>query len=166
LEAVPAVRENEMDVQRFFKILIEIESRLAELYGWFSEVYAEDAEASALFYRMARDERSHVALIQYERRLLRKEKDLSFKVDLSPKELEDTACEVSKLLLLRSSPSLPEALGLALRFENSAAENHMEGIEIREAPGLSRLLKSLGREDRKHYSDLAAFAKKRGIAAP
>ncbi len=42
----------------------------------------------------------------------------------------------------------------------------MRGIEIREAPGLSRLLHSLGREDRRHYSDLAAFARKRGIAAP
>lgn len=155
-----------MDVQRLFKVLIEIESRLAELYGWFSEVYAEDAEASSLFYRMSRDEKSHVALIQYERRLLKKEKDLSFKVDLSPKELEDAACELNKLLLLRSAPPLSEALALALRFENSAAENHMRGIEIREAPGLSRLLHSLGREDRRHYSDLAAFARKQGIAAP
>jgi rubrerythrin len=155
-----------MDVQRFFKVLIEIESRLAELYAWFSEAYAEDAEAAALFYRMSRDEKSHVALIQYERRLLRKEKDLSFKVELSPKELEDTACEVGKLLLLRSAPPMPEALALALRFENSAAENHMDGVEIQEAPGLSRLLKSLGKEDRRHYSDLVALARKRGIAAP
>ncbi len=99
-----------MDVQRFFKVLIKIESRLAELYGRFSEVCAEDPEASAC-----------------------------------------------KGFLNRL---------LALRFENSAAENHMEGIEVREAPGLSRLLKSLGREDRKHYSDLPAFARKRGVAGP
>jgi rubrerythrin len=153
-----------MDVQKILTPILELENRMSDLYTWYSEVFSEDAEVASLFYRMARDEKSHAALVQYERRILRQQKGGAIDVGLTLKELQETACELGVLLTMKTPPSLQEALGTAYRLETSAAENHLRDATVDILPGLGKLLANLGQEDRKHVEGLKTLAAKRGVS--
>jgi rubrerythrin len=155
-----------MSLQRLLKTLIDAENRLGELYAWYAEVYADDAEAASLFYRMSRDEKAHAALIEYEKRLVNKEKDAVLEISLTEQEAAEFLRRVETVLSSRQAPPLKEALSIALALEESGAENHLAGVSSRVAPGLVKLLQNLGKEDRRHYSDLAALARRRGLPVP
>lgn len=155
-----------MSLNRLLQTLIEVENRLSSLYGWFAETYGEDAEASALFYRMSKDEKAHAALIEYERRLIAKEKGAALAIPLSQGEAEALLDRIEKALACRQAPPLKEALSLALELEESDAENHLTGISSQTAPGLLKLLKNLGREDRRHFLNLQDLARRRGLSIP
>lgn len=155
-----------MSLQRLLQTLIDVETRLSELYAWFAEAYAEDGEAAALFYRMARDEKAHAALIGYEKRLLNKEKDAALAIPLTEGEARAFLARIEKVLSARQAPPLQDALAIALELEESGAENHLQGVASEKAPGLVKLLKNLGKEDRRHFSDLAALARRRGLPVP
>lgn len=154
-----------MSLQRLLQCLIDLETRLSELYAWFAEAYAEDAEAASLFYRMARDEKAHAALIEYEKRLINKEKDAALAIPLKEGEVRVLIGKIDKALSARHSPPLEEALLFALDLEDSAAENHLAGVASEKAPGLIKLLKNLGKEDRRHFKDLVELARRRGVRA-
>ncbi len=155
-----------MSLQRLLSDLIEVENRLSSLYAWFAEAYADDAEASTLFYRMSRDEKAHAALIEYEKRLVNKERDAALDIPLTTRQTQEALRRIEEILSARQAPPLGEALSLALELEESDVENHLAGVFSQTAPGLLKLLKNLGKEDRRHYQDLEALAKRRGIPLP
>lgn len=155
-----------MSLQRLLSDLIEVENRLSRLYAWFAEAYADDAEASALFYRMSRDEKAHAALIEYEKRLVNKERDAVLNIPLTTSQTQEALRRIEEVLSARQAPPLGEALSLALELEESDVENHLAGVFSQTAPGLLKLLKNLGKEDRRHFQDLEALAKRRGIPIP
>ena len=62
-----------MHLLKLLTELEKVETRLAELYKRFSEIFQDDAEASFLFSLLSVDETAHANLVRFQRRLVRAE---------------------------------------------------------------------------------------------
>jgi rubrerythrin len=155
-----------MNLQSLFTALENLESNVAALYKLYSEFYATDPEAAQLFYKLALDEKSHVNVIQYEKRLYKQNPKLFREVDLDMEEIRQ-ACELVKVLRsAREAPALKQAVRSALEVEDSAAEHHFR-LALREFnPEVARVLMSMGTADKQHGDTLRAFAQARGFLGP
>ena len=66
-----------VDIQRAFPSLKRIELGLAELYRWYSERFAHDAEAAFVFKRLSLDEKAHAAMLDYQKKIVQANQELS-----------------------------------------------------------------------------------------
>lgn len=152
-----------MKIEFAFGPMIEIELELARLYAAWAELFESDDEASFSFHKMSQEETGHAGLIEYQRRIFKKNWQMSIDVDIDLTALEAT---VERVRALRSGPppqSVAEAITIALELESSAAECH-DSSALRQAdPELERLLLSLAGDESAHHARLTTFAEKRGI---
>ena len=155
-----------MDILTWLKPLAEFEGALADLYEWMSELYFDDAEASFVFFHLSRDERSHVDLVDFLRRLVRKDPSQFSGFDLDIAELESARERVRGVREQPQPPAVDASLTLALELEVGAAEFHFRSALGQSNPEVGRLLDSLGRGDREHQARLLDLAQKRGLVVP
>lgn len=151
-----------MHIQFVFRPLEDLESALVELYQWYADVFTLDAEARALFVKMATEERNHVALVRYQKKLVTKNMAIFGDVDVDLDDIRTLTVEARTLLKV-GRPSLQDALTEALRFERSASESHLRNAMKQANPDLAKLLNALCQGDKGHLGGLVAFAKKRGV---
>ena len=153
-----------MDVQMIFRPLKRLENGLSELYIWYSECLAFDPEAALVFKRLSLDEKSHAALLDYQRNLVRRNPAEFGEVDMDLQEVEMLAGRVESLRA-QESPTVASAVRSALELESSAAEFHYRNAIKQSKPALGKLLDSLGKSDRRHLEDLRDFALSRNYLA-
>lgn len=155
-----------MMIDTVLRRLADLESALAELYEWYSEVLWADAEAVYVYLRMSREEKGHVRLVDYQRGLLQKDASLSIDVEVDLAGLEAL---VERAKALRSGPQLPtvdEALRETIGLELSAAEVHYRHALGRVRPEVARLLEALGEEDRLHLERIQNMVRLRRVVVP
>ena len=155
-----------MDIQQILRPLQQFEEKLGELYSWFAQVHAIDLEFAAVFNRLAMEEKSHAAQLDYHRRLARQNPKLFDRVDL---DLAVVLAALERVEQVRSEPAPPTiaaAVGLALELESGAADYHFRNALAQLNPEVSRLLGSLGRGDQVHYQRLLELAQRRGLLGP
>ncbi len=152
-----------MDPQAFFKTLSEFEGRVGEFYQWCSSVFEADPEATSVFRQLAKEERSHVSLVEFQRRLARNSPAEFADVSLDLKPVEETLAMIAEIRGAATPPSLDEALRHALAFEASAAEYHYKTAMQQAHPGTAKLLEALCTGDREHRQRLLEFARARGV---
>jgi rubrerythrin len=155
-----------LDVQQVLRPLQQFEEKLGELYAWFAEAHAADAEAAAMFRRLAADERSHASQVEYQRRLVRQNPRLFGHVELDLVDLMQTLDRVAKIRASLTPPEVDDAIRIALELECSAADCHFRNVVAQLDPNMARLLGSLGRADRQHYETLLELAQQRGLLRP
>ena len=155
-----------MNIQTLFKPLTHFEGKIAELYEWYSELFEDDAEAAFVFIQLAAEEHGHLKMIEYQRRLVRKNPRNFADVSLDLKPVEDALVTLATLRNTPHPPSLEEALRAALMLETSAAEYHFKTAMKQANPNAARLLDALGTSDRDHLGKLVEFARKRGVEQP
>ena len=152
-----------MDIYSPFKPLAELEGTLAEFYGWCKTLFKGDEDAASLFSRLAADELSHVAIIDYQRRLVR---DRPGEFTVVQIDLQPVAEAMSLIAVVRQSnqpPALDQAVRVALTLETNAAEYHCKTAMQQANPGVAELLEALGSGDREHLARLVRFAGARGL---
>jgi rubrerythrin len=152
-----------MQVEFVLRPLIEFERAISELYGRWAEVFEADREASLLFTKMATEENGHANLVEYHRRLLQKNPNLSGSVDVTQEEMA-TLLGIVRQSLAGPPPGLEEAVRLACVLEASASDGELRIALKGSHPDVRSLLDLLGNEDRQHVERLIAFARKRRIA--
>ena len=141
----------------------DLEKKVSELYGRFSELFKDDIEASKFFDHMSKDEISHCDMVAFQIRLVRKNLGLFKEVDIDIDEIETLLSRINKMLKSELKPSLEIAINIALEIENNAAEYHCrKAIQISN-PDMAKLLKGLGKSDEEHRDQITNFANKRGI---
>ena len=155
-----------MDVLNVITPLIEIETKVGELYDWFSKVFESDKEVSQTFYRMASEERSHAALIRYAKRVLVADKTFKLQTEINTDKIKKILELIEKTLEGKETPSMEEAFKMASWVEQSCAENPLECLLVEQYPQLGKLLSYLGRQDREHYTRLVKIAAKRSVELP
>ena len=155
-----------MDIQSLFRHLSEFEAGIAELYEWFSQLFADDREVEFTFCRLATEERGHVDLIEYQRRLVRKNPAAFAGVTVDFQEIVELAGKIRALRAAQHPPTLDEAVRFAFELEGSAAEYHYRTAMRESNPDTARLLDSLGKADRLHLAGLREFAERRGLPLP
>jgi rubrerythrin len=152
-----------MDIQAFTRPLEQIEAGMQALYEALAVSFGTtDPEASAVFGRLGFEERSHMAKLQYLRRLGRQVKS-----DLAPVELDRGALDaelrlVEQAVLNAASMSLPEAIAASLEVEYGAGEVHGRLAIAQSNPELTAVLVGLKGEDERHARRLVTLAQDRG----
>ncbi len=155
-----------MDVQQILRPLQQFEEKLGELYSWLADVHAADLSAAAMFRRLALDEKSHAAQVEYQRRLARQNPRLFGQVELDLAEIYRVLDRILKIRADLTPPVVDDAVRIALELESSAADYHFRNVVAQLDPNMARLLGSLGRADRQHYETLLQFAQGRGLLGP
>jgi rubrerythrin len=152
-----------VQVEAAFRLLSDMESAIGDLYTEWAAAFDEDREAALLFKRMATEEAGHARLVEYQRRMIRKNPTLSSDVDM---DLGVIAAALQEVRALRESsrpPAVADAVRIALRLETSVAESHYRNSVRKVHVEMEQLLSSLGGEDKAHFDRLKAFAKARGF---
>ena len=155
-----------MDIQVLLRTLGDFEGKLAELYQSFSILLKNDPDAASVFRQLSKEERAHVALIEFQRRLARNSPSEFKDVSLDLKPVQEVLAKIAELQAAPCVPSLEEALHSALAFEASAAEYHYKTAMQQANPGAARLLEALSSGDRDHLAKLTEFAQTRGVEQP
>ncbi len=141
-----------------------MEAALGALYLEFSRVFVSDGEAHALFSRLSQEEKSHLMLIQFEKRLMKQNPGLLGEVNLEPGAILEVCDRAEKARRHAGRMTLREAVELALALEGSDAESYIRDLQGGGSPELVRLVKNLRAGDHAHHQALLAFAQSRGFA--
>jgi len=150
-----------MHILGVLDLLEKLETKISELYEWFSRTYAYDAGATSLFYRISIDEIAHANLVRYEKKLAVQNSEIFSEIHLDVVVVSTTLEKVISVLS-GTPPSLEQAVKISLDIENSAAEAHYRNAIAKATPEISRLLKSLGGFDSRHIEVFSKFAESRG----
>jgi hypothetical protein len=153
-----------VNIQSIFKPLENVEKDLAHLYRWFSGMFDTMPHARTLFYRMSLDEKSHLALVQYQKRLVRSNPNLFKDVKVDLQEVLDLSKDVNALISSQQILSLERAVALALQFETTSAESHYKVAILDARPEMAGLLWNLELADKQHVAGLKEFAARNGFA--
>lgn len=152
-----------MYILRILDALEKVETKIADLYEWFSEIFSDDAEVSSFFYRISVDESAHANLIRFQRRIISQNRKLAEDIAL---DFNVVNAVLDRLTSARSgaAPSIEEAIRFAIEIENSVAEAHSQSVIARSIPGISDLLKNLSGFDNRHCEVFVKFAHDRGFS--
>jgi hypothetical protein len=152
-----------MDIMQVLRPLEQLERRLAELYQWFADLFESDSEAAFTFHRMFLEERAHVHLIEYQRRLARGNPGAFGEVEVDIAGVERAIASIDAFRDNGGPPTLDRAVRLALELESGAAITHLRAAIRQSSPEMARLLDSLGKGDRRHQRALRQLAERRGF---
>jgi hypothetical protein len=154
-----------MHILKMLGPLEELETKMADLYDWFSHAFRKDEEATAFFYRVSVEEVVHANIIRYQRRLVSKNPKSFGEITIDASLIEKTLSEIAALRNLAPYPELEDALRNAIGLEHCLAEEHYRTALVMANPEVSNLLRSLGAFDLRHISRFDEFAIKRGFGA-
>lgn len=153
-----------MDIQGLCRPLEQMELTFGALYEEFGRVFAkQDPEAAELFSQLAREEKSHYAFIQFEKRLLKQNPNLKWDLGIDAEAVNALVKEAEELRRAAPKLTVREALEAALRFESNDAENHCRDGGGRVPEEVAQLLQKLRAGDLAHRQALEAFARRRGF---
>lgn len=141
--------------------LKQMEEAFSDLYDRYTRIFAEDKEAAGVFLNLSKEEKGHVALLDYEKNLARKNPSVFADVAIDLEEVEAILARV-RTLQTAASPTLEAAVKGAIEFESSAAQYHYRNAIKQANPSIAKLLDSLGKADKEHVGKLLDFAKARG----
>ncbi|MDD5562295.1 MAG: hypothetical protein PHQ91_01150 [Thermoanaerobaculaceae bacterium] len=154
------------DIQSVLRPLEQFERLMQEIYNELADALAQDAEAAALFSKLAFEEGSHLSQVQFLRRLARQNAahfgDVEIDLGVLVREVEEleTVREAARRLSLR------EALVLAIQFEGGVAELHTRPAIAKANPDVARALGNLHAADERHRNALIELACRRGFRTP
>jgi hypothetical protein len=159
-------RSNDVKLEAMFRPLADMERSLSDLYERFSETFAPDPELAFVFFKMSAEEKGHASLVEYQRRLVQKNQELSADVDGDLTLVHETIEQIRALRDSIGTIDAGDAIRETLAIEKSVAESHYRNALRQARPELARLLNSLGGEDSLHISRLEDLAASRGIDVP
>jgi hypothetical protein len=153
-----------LDIRTLFTPLANLERELARLYGCFSDRLDTIPAARTLFYRMSLDEKAHLALVLYQKRLVQRSPKLFENVQVDLAEVLDLTRQIDALARSQEALSLEKAVALALKFEATSAESHYRLAILDSRPEMASLLWNLELADRQHVGALKEFAARHDLA--
>jgi rubrerythrin len=146
-----------MDILGAFDYLEEIERSIEAMYLSFSQAFSSDIESAALFREMAEDENEHLAIVQYQRRIILKNKQSFIDVEIDLGEIAEVIEKAKNGAKMSKDLSLDEALKISIDVERSSAEHHYKTIMSKANPAFSEMVNHLGSADEMHKGRLEKF---------
>jgi rubrerythrin len=152
----------EQKVVDLIEACIAIESAAEKLYAVLATVHSDDAELSALWLKMAREEQSHAAQF---RLALGNAVSMVESVAVDPDEAERLRLFISDLTdrYVASPPSVAEALTAAAKLEDDLANMHMDRVATFAAQSYKTLFRAMMAADKDHFGCLKKAMWRRGI---
>ena len=152
-----------MNVLRVLRTLEEVELRMARLYRWMSESFADDEEAPGFFFKMSIQERSHANLLRYGRKLATNNPDEFADTDVDLQPVDDLLEEIDRFCNGSSMPSVEDALRFAVQLESHPLENIHRAVLVTANPDVANMINSLANADEEHIKVLESFASSRQV---
>ncbi len=144
------------------QVFEELENVMAELYEWYASVFAGDADAAAVFFRLAMEERNHARMVLHVRRASRQNPGAG-EIDRTVIDGVAEMVEKARRFMSADASPLAAAIAFALELELGAAEGHLRDALKGANPEMARLLESLGADDRAHAGKLERLAADRDV---
>ncbi len=134
-------------------ICCQIEESCSKLYRYFSELYAENPQVSALWEKTSQEEDSHAAQFRLAYNL-QGAGIQSLKTDL--KRATALLAKIHAVYegVQKTPPPLTDALRFAVRLEHFMADYHMNALATYTDESLARLFTSMMNNDYEHIGVL------------
>ncbi len=152
-----------MEILNLLSALEGVEGGLADLYGWFSERLSDDGEVSGAFFRLSLQEKSHLNLVRYGRKLARQTPHDFHPVAVDGEVVEELVTAIRGFRERHPEPSVADAIRFALWAEGHAAERIHRTVLVDSNPSLAGVVASLASADREHQATLETLARRRGF---
>ena len=152
-----------METMEALRGLRQIEADLEDLYAWFSEVFADDADAAELFARLSREERSHKVLVDHQINLAANHSGTEVDVHVDGEALNKLLADVRRLREQQPPPSLSEAVSSAVMMEFVADEAYLGRVVRTSSKSIEQMIDRLVDAGQEHHGRLQGFAKQRGM---
>lgn len=141
----------------FLEVCMGIERLCAELYHFYSDLYADLPDAASLWKKTAMEEENHQKQFELALRLAN---DIDF--DVSKDALNQAYSIQFKLMrfmehIKQSSPKLETAVAKALEMEEKLADLHVHTALHFKDSSMQSMFKALSEADRDHVCDLERF---------
>lgn len=147
---------------RFLSVLYkleEIEEGMAKFYKSLCEKFNSNLKASTLFYTMYIEEKNHLNLIRYQKKIVWQNQNLFKDIEVNIEKIEIIVKKVKDALSSLNTMDLKESLNKALELEKEVAEGHLvkwtRDSNLKFAFFISELIK----DDLKHYGKLDSYLK-------
>ncbi len=154
-----------MNILNALDAIEKLEQKLAELYAYFNKLFIADKIVSSVFFKMALEEKGHADLVQYQRRIARKNPKLFNEVTIDVEEINRIISDADAIIKAVPAPSTDNALQAALQFEQNAIEYHYKTAMEQANPELAALLKNLAGVDSDHLDSLKNLAESINIGS-
>ena len=131
----------------------QIEEKCAEIYWYFSRLFADDKKSFELWKKTALEEENHAEQFRLASRL----HGSGMKAVNVGHNMVNTMLAKIELIhdmVLKSPPSLKESLRFAIKIEQALAEYHMSTIVSFEDKALEKLFSHMNENDRGHIAML------------
>lgn len=155
-----------LDLLKVLRDLEQIETKMAELYEWLAERFADDGEAAELFRHLRMMEISHQNILRYESRIVRGNPRAFREVVLDAEMLNRTLEAIDHFRQSDPQPTLEEAVKAALAFDAGAAELYYIAVFHEAARDFADFVKNLHTGSRTHFDKLHKFASRWRIDLP
>ena len=143
----------------FLDLCAGLELKMAELYHYFEDLFAEDALFSLLWKKTAREEENHAQQFQLGVRLKGiGMQDITTDVSQAVTFLQKVETFLEKSIASR--PTQKEALILAIKLEEQLATFHMSSIVRFEDPRMKEMFEAMMDSDKGHISTLRDFLRR------
>lgn len=143
-----------MKFLNLLNLLEEIENLMANFYYLLYKKYSFDLRVAPVLYSLFLDEKSHLNLVRYQKRVVWPNQGHFKDVEIDLKEVGEFVERVKGILKNIDNISLKEALKIALELEQSAAEKHLQNVTLKANPQFGLFLTNLHSDDKKHANKL------------
>jgi rubrerythrin len=145
-----------MKILNLLRTLESLEMTMAGLYQWLSERLA-DQEASAFFFRMSLQEKTHASVLRFSKRLVHASPRDFADVEVDEEEIHALIRRIETFKEEHPEPTLGEALLFAMRAEGAAAENLHSKVIVDSNPEVEKIIQGLAKADAEHHEALKRF---------
>lgn len=149
-----------MDIIKALIRMEKIEEMAAELYKYYHLAFKADKQASYLFYSMHIEEKGHMNLVHYVKRLVRQNPRKFENPAVEPEDLDRILERLHSEIGKQGRYSLTEALRTAEELENGLCEGYLKYILSSNNPILTDLYSALG--EKSHVTKISEFIKRGG----
>lgn len=139
-----------------FSICAKIEAGFAELYHYYSELFSEDPDVSALWKKVAAEEENHARQFDFADRLYRNA-DFNVTVDAGrPQRVFEKLCSLLEHVR-QNPPALETALVRAIEMEEVLADLHMATAVKFADESIQKMFIAMSGSDREHIQSLRRY---------
>lgn len=148
-----------MEIVDLLNKVEEIEKEASELYGRYYSQFSSDQDAAYFFYRMQIEERSHLSLTRYIKRLVNRNPELFEAIDCPRTDFMKIHAFLDAEMARTRRRSLGKTLEAAEEFEVTLSEGYLTLMPLINNPMLIDLYRAL--TDTGHTKKITAFRNKR-----
>lgn len=147
-----------MDILVILRKLGELENEIGKLYEWLSSLFSNDEKVSEFFRKLSADEQSHVDLVKYQERVVRKAPKDFAGVDVDTRAIDRALFNIAQFR--KTSPAIRDAIRFALDIETEIVEYYTATVMDQSNKHFAELMKSLTANQKEdHYKQLIQFAR-------